>query len=303
MSCVYLRVVWYFNMKFTVLILLTLVQFGLLGQPSEWNQTTVKNNRVKEVLVYTKVPKTNPDYFKKPRGLMLISETRFDNFGRVTLHNCKGCYQITDTDSDCCTDVIQKFFYDKKKLARIEEMDFHKSTTIFSYDTVNRRRLVIGIDRNDKRSNVKLEYFDQKGREVSAIELDFGSTFTKGDTIFQVFITKLASTYDRLAKTIEESGGCFWKNMDRLKFKVFTSSTDINEIENTFKSLDLSFIEPRGKWTISYDENGNEIEIADRNDEKFLTTYIRTKKGLITKEIIKKPAFTFEHVYHYKYWN
>jgi hypothetical protein len=290
-------------MKFTVSILLTLIQFGLLGQPSEWNQATVKNNKVKEVLVYTKVPKTNPDYFKKPRGLMLISETTFDNFGRVTHYNCKGCYQVTDTDGDCCRDVVQNFYYAQGKLIRIEEMDFHKSTLLFSYDSLNHRRLVIGLDRNDKRNKIKFEYFDQQGREVTTMELDFGNTYTKGDTIFQVFITKVVSTYDKLVKTKEEFGGCFYRNMDKVKFEVFKTSTDINEIENTFKTLNLSFIEPRGKWTILYDDKGNEMEIADKNDDKFLTTYTRTKKGLISIEVIKKPAYTFEHVYHYRYWN
>ena len=89
-------------MKITATIVLTLVCFGLLGQPSEWDREVIVKNKVKDVLVYTRVPKTNPDYFKEPIGLMLISETNFDKSGQVIRTNCKNCYYISDTDGDCC---------------------------------------------------------------------------------------------------------------------------------------------------------------------------------------------------------
>jgi hypothetical protein len=181
---------WHISMKFTVSIFLTLIQFGLLGQPSELDKDIIKKNKVRDVLVYTRVPKTNPDYFVEPKGLMLISETNFDKEGKVTQSNCKNCYIVTHREEGCCADVIQKFFYKNDRLLRIDEIDFYKSTSLFFYDSVNNRRLVIGLDRNDERNKTKIEYFDNQGREITTIEIDFDNIWVKGDTVYQVFIRK-----------------------------------------------------------------------------------------------------------------
>jgi len=290
-------------MKITATILLTLVCFGLLGQPSEWDREVIVKNKVKDVLVYTQVPKTNPDYFKEPIGLMLISETNFDKSGQVIRTNCKNCYYISDTDGDCCSDVIEKFFYKNDRLIKVEAMDFHKSTSLYSYDTLNNRRLVIGLDRNDERNKTKIEYFDQQGREVWRIEIDFDNIWVKGDTVYQVFISKTFTTYNQQTKTTEEFGRGFGSNIDRLEFEIFKNSQDIDEIEKAFKVLDLSHLESRSKLTTYYDDKGREKKIVDAKDGTALTTYTRNKNGLIKGEEKRMPKFTFEYEYQYRLWN
>jgi hypothetical protein len=290
-------------MKFTVSILLTLIQFGLLGQPSEWDKEVIKKNKIKDVLVYTRVPKTNPDYFVEPKGLMLISETTFDSEGRLVQSNCKNCYVVTHREEGCCADVVQKFIYKNGRLTRVEEMDFYKSTLLYSYDTINHRRLVIGLDRNDERNKTKIEYFDKQGREIWRIEIDFDNIWVKGDTVYQVFISKTLTTYSQQIKTTEELGRGFGSNIDKVKFETFKNSSDINEIEKIFKVIDLSFLESRSKLTTYYDDRGREIKIVDEKDGTELTTYTRKKNGLIKKEKKIMPKFTFEYEYQYRLWN
>ena len=294
---------WHINMKITATIILTLVCFGLLGQPSEWDREVIAKNKVNEVLVYTRVPRTNPDYFKEPKGLMLISETTFDKSGQVTQTNCKNCYIISDTDGACCADVIQKFIYNYDRLSRVEEMDFHKSTLLYSYDTLNYRRLVIGLDRNNERNKTKIEHFDNQGREIWTIEMDFDNIWVKGDTVFHIFIIKTVTTYNRLTKTTEEFGRGFGSNIDRLRFETFKNSNDIDEIEKRFEVLGLSFLESQNKLTTYYDEKGREEKIVDEKDGTILATYTRNKKGLIKKEEKRMQKFTFEYEYHYRFWN
>lgn len=292
-------------MKFTVSILLTLIQFCLLGQPREWDQGTIKRNKVKEVLVYAKVPKTNPDYFKEPRGLMLISETTFDVEGRVIQSICRDCAIMTDTDGDCCVDEVQKFFYTNDRLSKIEQMDFHKSTRLFDYDTLNQKRLIIDLDRNDKRNGVELEYFDNQMRPIENIEIDFDNIWVKEDSVFYVFVNRTVSTYDKETKTKAEYLRVTAYNIDKSKFKVFKSSTDFNRVEEIYKSLNLSFEKPRNQLTTYYDDKGREIKVIDSIDEKPLTTYTytRNKGGLIKKEEKRMTEFTFEYEYHYRFWN
>jgi hypothetical protein len=289
-------------MKITVSIFLTLIQFGLLGQPSELDKEVIKKNKIKDVLVYTRIPKTNPNYYLEPMGLMLISEMTFDNEGRVVQSNCKNCYFVT-SEEDCCADVIQKFFYKNDRLIRVEEMDFYKSTSLYSYDTVNNKKLIIGLDRNDERKRIKIEYFDIRGREISTLEIDFNNIWILGDTVYQIFIRNTLTKYNQHTKTTEKFGLGFGSNIEKVKFDIFKKSNDINDIEKVFNSLDLSFLESRSKLTTHYDDNGREVKIVDENDGTILKTYTRNKNGLIIKEHRVMPMFTFEYEYHYRFWN
>ncbi len=288
-------------MKITATIVLTLVCFGLLGQPSEWDRKVIVKNKVKDVLVYARVPKTNSDYYKEPIGLMLISETTFDKSGQVAQTNCKNCYYVSH--GDCCPDVIQKFFYKNSRLIRVEEMDFHKSTLLYSYDTLNLRRLVIGLDRNDERNKTKIEHFDKQERQTWRIEIDFDNIWVKGDTVYQVFISKTFTTYNQQTKTTEEFGRGFGSNIDRSIFETFKNSNDIDEIEKIFTALDLSFFESRSKLTTYYDDKGREEKIVDERDGTTITTYTRNKNGLIKREEKRMTNDKFEYEYQYRLWN
>ncbi|UXE67204.1 MAG: hypothetical protein KA713_00950 [Chryseotalea sp. WA131a] len=210
---------------------------------------------------------------------------------------------MTHREEGCCADVIQKFFYKNNRLLRIDEMDFYKSTSLFFYDSVNNRRLVIGLDRNDERNKTKIEYFDNQGREITTMEIDFDNILIKGDTVYQVFIRRILTSYKGQTKTTEEFGRGFGSNIERVKFDTFNKSNDIDEIEKIFQSLDLSFLESRSKLTTHYDDKGRELKIVDENDGTTLTTYTRNKNGLIKKEEKVMPKFTFEYEYHYRFWN
>jgi hypothetical protein len=291
-------------MRFIVSILLmTLIQLSTFGQLSHWTQGAVIKNKLKLVLVYTKVPKTNPDYYIEPRGLMAISETKFDANGLVTEELCKSCAVRFHSDGAPNADVIQKYSYDKNRLIRIDKTSFDKSTSLFYYDTLKKRRLVIGLGKADERNEVKIEFYNNKNQEIETFEIDFKSIWDEGDSIYQVFLNKSMSTYKEITKTKKEFGYGFGTNLDKKRFKVFKNSFDFDEISKTFESLNYDHLELWNHLTTYYDSEGNELKVIDEKDKKPIREYKRDKNGLIKTERIHFPKYTFEHLYKYKFWN
>jgi hypothetical protein len=287
-------------MKFTVTIILTTIHFSLLGQPSwkkdfiEWDKEFIKENKLKEVLIYERIPKENPDYNKIPKGLRLSLEATFDIEGQLSRSNCKNCIITSDTTKgQCCADVIKTFFYDKNKLIRIEQIDFEKSTFLYYYDSLNLRRLIIEFNKYNNRNTLTLEHFDKNGNEINTIGIDFEHTS----------IYKTITTYVKLTKTIEEFGVDIWRDSYYTnKFEIFKNSNDFNEIENTFKSLNLDSLKPQDKQLTYFNDKKRVLKEVDQDDGS-IRTFSYSKEGLIEKVETKMTKFTKIWEYSYRYWN
>jgi hypothetical protein len=292
-----------YYMKYTVSIILTLIQFGAFGQLSQWTQKTVIKNKLKGVSVYTKVPKTNPAYYEKPGGLMPISEINFGRDGLVIDEICKDCSIRFHSDGPPSADEIDKYYFRKGRLVRIESMAFDKSTSMFYYDTLKKRRLIITLDKNEKRTDVRIELLNDDGKETATFGIDFDSIWTEGDSVYQIFLSKSISTYNGSTKTKKDFGYGGGTNIDKIRFEVFRNSLDFDEISKTFESLNYEHLVLWNHLTTYYDTNNNELKIIDENEGKPLREYKRDKNGLIETELIHFPKYTFEHLYKYKFWN
>lgn len=289
-------------MNFSVFILLTLVQFSALGQLGQWTKETVAKNKVKVASVYIKVPKTNPAYYGKPQGLMLISETRFGRGGLVIENVCKDCAVCFDCDREPA-DVVEKFHFIRNKLDRIEHQSWDKSTSVFYYDTIGQRKLTIILDKTNTRIELELAYLSKNGKEWATFGIKFGNTWVEGDSVHQIFLSKSSSTYTDSTWTKKEFGYGSGTRIDKLRFDVFEHSLDFDKISTTFESLNYSHLDLWKYLTTYYDSNGNESRIIDDKEGKPVREYKRNKKGLIDSELIHFPKYTFEHLYKYEFWD
>ncbi len=70
-------------MKKSAIIFFLTLCMQLQSQEIYWDPEVVKNNKVSKAMIYWEVPKTNPEYFTEPIGLMLMTEISFDEAGRI----------------------------------------------------------------------------------------------------------------------------------------------------------------------------------------------------------------------------
>jgi hypothetical protein len=298
---VYINVVGHINMKSTVTILLMLIQFCVLGQSSQWDNNVIKINKVDQVSIYAKVPKTNPAH-----PLKLKKQFAFDSEGRIVVSICKDCtQQFHRADGKFSADVIEKCSYENSKLLKIERKEFEESTDLFYYNKSGDRRLKVRTDNKGERVALALSHLDKQGRETLTYDVDFDVPYPSGDSVSQVFIDKSSTKYesDKIIRQTYNSSELV--NMGRTVhisiFKIFNSSIVPAEIENTLSALDLTFLKP---WNKEITEVATEkIQIKNGETNKVKTTYIKDKNGLIVQEIEDMRTWTRESVYEYTYRN
>jgi hypothetical protein len=289
------------NMKSTVTILLTLIQFCVLGQSSQWDKNVIKTNKVDQVSIYAKVPKTNPAH-----PLKLKKQFLFDNEGRITESICKDCtQQFHRADGKFSADVIEKYFYENGRILKIERKEFEESTDLFYYNKSGDRRLKVTTDNKGERVALELSHLDKEGRETLTYDIDFDVPYPFGDSVSQVFIDKSSTNYesDKVIRQTYNSDELV--NMGRTvhtsTFKIFSSSILPAEIENTLAALDLSFLKP---WNKEITEIATDkIQVKNGETNKVKTTYTKDQNGLIVQGVEDMGTWTSESVYEYTYRN
>lgn len=288
-------------MKSTVTILLTLIKFCVLGQSSQWDKNVIKANKVEQVSIYGKVPKTNPAH-----PLKLKKQLSFDNEGRVIESICKDCtQQFHRADGKFSADVIEKYSYENDKISKIEREEFEESTDLFYYSKSGDRRLKITTDKKGERVALELSHLDKEGREILTYNVDFDVPYPSGDSVSQIFISKSSTKYEPNKVIRQTYNSDELVNMGRTIhtsiFKIFNSSVVPSEIENTLNALDLSFLKP---WNKEITEvTTDKIQTKNGETNKVKTTYIKDKNGLIVQEIEDMGTWTRESAYEYTYRN
>ena len=181
-----MTVVWHINMKITATLLMTLLQFPVMGQLNVWDKDAIIGNHIRTLNIYVLVPKTNPEH-----PLMLLQQYSFDSTGRVIKEVCKGCAGWIGGPR---TDVVQELIYEHDKLVKINRTGFEKETIYFSYE-INKRLAVTEIE-DGERVGIKLEYLDSRARDILTYEAAFRNYYTIKDSVHQVNLSKEINTYD-----------------------------------------------------------------------------------------------------------
>lgn len=288
-------------MKSTVTIILTLIQFCVLGQSSQWDKNVIKKNKVEQVSIYSKVPKTNPEH-----PLSLRNQFSFDSEGRIIESVCKGCTQQTHRqDGRFSADVIEKYSYENDKIIKIERIEFEESSDHFYYSKSGDKRLKITKDKKGERIALELSHLDKEGQETVTYNLDFDFPYPSGDSVSQVFITKSLTDYARNKVIRQAYNSDELVNMGQTvhtsTFKVFNSSIVPSEVESALNTLDQSFLK---LWNKEITEiTTDQIQIKNGETNAVKTTYTKDKNGLIVQETENMGKWTRELVYQYGYRN
>jgi hypothetical protein len=288
-------------MKSTVTIILTLIQFCVLGQSIQWDKNVIKANKIGQVSIYAKVPKTNPAH-----PLMLEKQFSFDNEGRIVESLCKDCTMQTHrADGRFSADVIEKYSYENDKIVKIERMEFEASTDLFYYNKSGDRKLKVTTNKDGERVALELSHFDKEGREILTYDIDFDVPHPSGDSVSQIFIDKSSTKYESNKVIRQTYNSDELVNMGRTihtsTFIIFNSSIVPAEIENALNTLDQSFLKP---WNKEITEITTEkVKIINGETSAVKTTYTKDKNGLITQGTEDMGTWTSESVYQYAYRN
>ena len=284
-------------MKYLFSILLVTIQFKVLGQPSDWDKAVLRKNKVKDVSVYARVPKTNPEH-----PLMLWRQFSFDSAGRVTRKNCRRC----DVSMHNGTfDVIETFQYEKDHLVRIERQGRDKESIDFLYNNLGGKRVGVTKNEQGERIEVTLEYLDSLGRETLEYAITFANSYNAKDSVYQVHLSKREIKYGTETVTTETYGSHdfvdFGQAVHVLTFDYFKASNNVEEIEKVLLSMDLKLSNTGHRIiTKRYKEK---IEVKNSKTGETVNVYYLDDKGLIKEEerLVGKRIQEFE--YHYSVLN
>jgi hypothetical protein len=283
-------------MKLCFAFIAVLCQILAVAQPDEWDGETIKRNKVKGVAIVVERPNTRLDH--PPR---ILQEFSFDEAGRVTNRRCKDClirFHVEPPSADHRID----FTYVNGKLVRMDEVGFEKTATELHYDSVKNRVLKTTTDDKSERTSIALEYLDRNGRKILSWQIDFESAYEYDDGIGQVFFDKTEWTHTStgtfrqtyLTEELVNTGSV----INKTSFTVFQTSLNLDEIENTLKEIDLTFLKPRKPMQTEK----NRIRIFEHmaGSDKGKSFYF-DKNGLIVKEVrdIEKGQLTFLYQYVY----
>jgi hypothetical protein len=159
------------GMRFNFLIL-GLFQSLFIFSQDEWNQNILKKNKVEKISSYMVVPKTNPDYWIEPIGLMLISEFFFNENGREIKSVCFDCAMASHSDSK---DIKKTYFYDNDRLVRMSKIGFDTINEEYLYFENQLKNIELKVNNKGDRIGLNIIEMDKQGNELQRKEFDFDS--------------------------------------------------------------------------------------------------------------------------------
>ncbi len=278
-------------------LLFALLFFSLAHSQEQWPAETIKRNNVFSVSVYVEVPKTNPDYFVEPIGLMFISETQFDESGRIVKDSCRSCLFVSHGPSH---DILEQYSYDEKgNLATMKKRSSDTINTTYSYFENRDRKLELTTDANGKRTGVTVVKTDDMKREIERSELDIRSVTAENHWVHILFEKREYS--DRLKKE------WLWRevfDIGESQLETLRTSFDVSELEKVLvgiqnnKRLDLS-VTPNKPKVFSYNRDGYLKKISDNARE--VQKFYYDKNGLLARSSLRLPQYKGTYKYIYKF--
>lgn len=266
------------------------MSFNLFAQ-IDFPQDVIAKSRIVKASKYLVISKKNPNYYKKPVGLSLQSESLFNSKGElISTFSPNGA----DASHSNSKSIKQYYFYKDDKIVRMSRVDFDSISVEYSY--FEKRNLIFKIKTNDKNERIGLEliYNDaSNGKEFKKIEIDFHNTT---DLNHYANLYKSNISYSKNTKISKQSRKLF--NISKEQLTIFKTSIDIESIENELSTIEKStaidtvnfkalFIYNEQKQLIKEVSEGNTIE------------YTYNKKGLLMSCTDKNKKYSFKSKFVY----
>lgn len=264
--------------------ILMFLSFKLFAQ-IDFPQDVIAKNGIVKASKYLVISKKNPNYYKKPVGLMLQSEILFDSRGRLISTCSPNGAVASRSDSK---DIKQYYFYKEDKIIRISRIDFDSTSIEYLY--FEKRNLILKTKTNDKNERIGLEliYNDtSNGKELKKIEIDFHNTT---DLNHYANLYKSNITYSKNIKTSKQSRKLF--SISKEQLNIFKTSIEIENIENELSAIEKSnaIDVVNFKTLFIYNEQKQLIKEVSEDSE---IEYTYNKKGLLISYSNKNKQYNF----------
>jgi hypothetical protein len=286
-------------MKFNFLIL-DLFQSLFIFSQEGWNQNILKKNKVEKVSSYMVVPKTNPDYWTEPIGLMLISENFFNKNGKEIKSICFNCAKASHSDSK---DIKKTYFYDNDRLVKMNKIGFDTINIEYLYFENQLKNIELKVNNKGDRVGLNIIELDKQGSELQRKEFDFDSANELND--FEVYydLTKKMYSENKIEEIIKSKS--FRISMEDLK--IVKTSKDLLEIEKAIDNFEKSVKSDRYKdfTTYFFDTKNTLKEKRTRYDSnksrEDVIKYNYNEKGLLIGTKVRYGVLNGINKYIYKF--
>lgn len=267
-----------------------LLGFKLFAQIDFPQDVIVKNGIIK-ASKYLVISKKNPNYYKKPVGLMLQSENVFDNKGHLISTFSPNGAVASHSDSK---DLKQYYFYKDDKIVRMSKVDFDSTSVEYLY--FDKKNIIFKIKTNDKNERIGLEliYRDAiNGKESKKVEIDFHNIT---DLNHYATIYKSNLTYFKSIKKLKISRKLF--SISKEQLYLFKTSTDIENLENELSRIENSTFIDVVNFGTTFTYNKQKQLIKEVSEDNTVE-YVYNKKGLLISCNNKNKGHSFKSKYIY----
>lgn len=258
--------------------------FNLFAQ-MEFNRSIISNNSILKCSEYLVIPKTNPDYYKKPIGLRLNAEFFFDNNGKIIKYFSPDGAEASHSKSK---DLKENYFYKDNRIVKMARVGFDSISVEYLY--FDERNLICKIMNNDKNERIGLEliYNDTDNKkEVKKIELYFNYTTQLNS---YVDFNKSSIAYSKTTKKVNGSRKVMDITTEQLN--LFKTSTDIELIENKLIEIEKSKSIDEVNFKILFIYNRQKQLIKEVSEDSTIE-YVYDKKGLLISCVNKNKQYSF----------
>lgn len=261
-----------------------LLGFKLFAQ-IDFPQDVITKNSIVKASKYLVISKNNPNYYKKPVGLMLQSESLFNIKGQLISTFSQNGADASHSDPK---DLRQYYFYKDDKIVRMSRVDFDSTSVEYLY--FDKRNLILKTKTNDKNERIGLEliYNDaNNAKELKKIEIDFHNTTELNNSLY---IYKSNITYSKNIKKSKDSRKLFTISKEQLN--ILKTSIEIEKIENELRAIEKSSAIGVVNFETLYIYNQQKQLIKEvSRDSKIEYTY--NKNGLLISCNNKNKQYSF----------
>ncbi len=254
----------------------------------DFSQDVIAKNKIIKASKYSVLSKENPNYYKKPVGLMLQSESVFDIKGRLISTFSPNGASASHSDS---RDLKHYYFYKNDRIVRMSRVDFDSISVEYLY--LEKRNLIFKIKTNDKNERIGLEliYNNASNRdELKKIEIDFNYT-TDLNHYVHLYISNI--NYSKNIKTLKESRKLFSIAKEQLNiFKTSIEIENIEDIENEISKIERSTVIDDVNFETLFIYNRQKQLIKEVSEDSTIV-YVYDKKGLLVSCNYKNKQYNF----------
>jgi hypothetical protein len=152
-----------------VFLIFVLILFSCRNEKAVLYKNVALYKDVESVKKYMVVPKTNPEYWTEPKGLMLMSEEFYDEQGRKIKSFCSNCDVASHSPS---FDVVTNYYYDEQDLIRIHREGRDTIETDIKYFKDKKIKVEYVIDKGNC-IGVNYARLNDSNKEIRRMNLDF----------------------------------------------------------------------------------------------------------------------------------